>query len=267
METSLRPISQIDTVARFSNKARDYARFRRDYPDVAIAAIIDLAGLNSRSVVADIGAGPGMATRHFLGKVARVYAVEPNDEMRGAAIAALGNHAGFVAVAGRAEATTLANGCIDLIVAGRSLHWFDPEPARREFHRILRRKPATGWLAVLRDQRTQEELQQAVRAFCTAENGCRDREDVHHIERVEPGFYFGHEDFQRLQFPGVAEQSWEEFLGDITTRSTTPDPGHPLRPRFEQAARAVFDRFAVGERLVITYDTVVLLGQVSRRQL
>src|SRR6185436_12267524 len=44
----------------------------------------------------------------------------------------------FVSVAGIAEATTLAEHSVDLIVAGQAFHWFDRERTRTEFGRVLK---------------------------------------------------------------------------------------------------------------------------------
>jgi SAM-dependent methyltransferase len=102
-------------------------------------------GLTDRWVVADIGSGTGILSELFLGNGNRVFGVEPNAEMRRAAERLLGGDARFTSVAGSAEATTLAEGSVDLVAAGQAFHWFDPEAARAEFLRVL--KPG-GWVAL-----------------------------------------------------------------------------------------------------------------------
>jgi SAM-dependent methyltransferase len=39
---------------------------------------------------------------------------------------------------GRAEATGLPDASADAVLAAQAFHWFEPEPALREFHRILK---------------------------------------------------------------------------------------------------------------------------------
>ena len=56
--------------------------------------------------------------------------------MRQTAEAHLERYPRFRSTDGRAEATTLANRSVDLIVAGQSFHWFRIDRAREEFRRI-----------------------------------------------------------------------------------------------------------------------------------
>ena len=95
-------------------------------------------GLHPGSVIADIGSGTGISTQLLLSAGCEVYAVEPNREMREAAERILQGQAGFHSVDGTAEATTLPNQSVDLIVAAQAFHWFAPLPTRAEFDRILK---------------------------------------------------------------------------------------------------------------------------------
>lgn len=135
-----------DPTARFSNRARAYARARPSYPEETLAILRAHHGLvvspaAGPSVVADVGAGTGIFTRLLLDAGARVFAVEPNADMRAEAERALfgPSYAGrFTSVDGRAEATTLEPASVDLVVAAQAFHWFDVEAARLEHARILR---------------------------------------------------------------------------------------------------------------------------------
>lgn len=55
------------TVDVFTGKAARYAKHRWDYAPQAIQTISDVTGISEQSVVADIGAGTGILTRHFIG--------------------------------------------------------------------------------------------------------------------------------------------------------------------------------------------------------
>lgn len=119
---------------RFSNRAIDYANCRPSYSTDAIEFI--LAGLNSsaRIIAADIGAGTGISSRQLAERGARVFAIEPNAEMRAAA----SPHPSVEFCTCTAEQTGLDDTSIDLVTCFNSAHWFDPKPTLLEFRRILK---------------------------------------------------------------------------------------------------------------------------------
>ncbi len=93
--------------ATYTTKAEKYARFRWDYDPRAVGAIFSIAHLSAVSTVADIGAGTGILTRHFLGRIARVYAIEPNAAMRRQAARRIPSEHGFYLIGASAEQVPL----------------------------------------------------------------------------------------------------------------------------------------------------------------
>src|SRR4029077_18197365 len=83
----------------------------------------------------------------------------------------------FTSISGTAEATTLPDQSVDFITAAQAGHWFNREPARHEFLRIL--KPG-GWLALLWNERRTDSTpflrayEQLLRSYVT------DYQDVRH---------------------------------------------------------------------------------------
>src|SRR4029078_63361 len=82
-----------------------------------------------------------------------VYGIEPNDEMRQAAERLLARYPNFRSINASAEATTLPDRSVDLVVAGQAFHWFDQTRAKMEFQRILR---PGGWVVLLWNTRRTE---------------------------------------------------------------------------------------------------------------
>lgn len=123
----------------FRDRALDYARYRPLYPEAAIAYI--LAGLDN-PIIADIGAGTGISSRLLAQWGAKVFAIEPNAEMREAARA----HPQVKFLDNTAENTGLDDASVDLVTCFQSFHWFNKIKSLQEFHRIL--KPA-GRLAFI----------------------------------------------------------------------------------------------------------------------
>src|SRR3954453_5767739 len=133
-----RKAAPADATRRFSDRVEHYVKYRPGYPPAVLPYLREQAGLTEASVVADVGSGTGFSSVPFLENGNVVFAVEPNAEMRRAAERLLAHYPGFRSVDGTAEATTLADRSVDLVVAGQAFHWFDPPRAAAEFRRVLR---------------------------------------------------------------------------------------------------------------------------------
>ncbi|WP_010277635.1 class I SAM-dependent methyltransferase [Paenibacillus senegalensis] len=127
-----------DSKKRFSNRVGDYVRYRPSYPGEAIEYLYTTVGFNAKAVIADVGAGTGIFTALLLERGSRVIAVEPNAEMRTAAITSLGKHPRLTFSTGSAEQTELPDHCADFIVSAQAFHWFDHAATKQEFQRIIR---------------------------------------------------------------------------------------------------------------------------------
>lgn len=136
-------------VERFTAHAGAYTAGRPDYPDEALAMLLDGAAPAGEPIVADLGAGTGISARALARAGARVLAVEPNAAMRAAAEP----DERVSWIDGSAEATTLPAASVDVAVALQAWHWFASAAAWAESRRIVR---PGGRIAVLyyeRDER------------------------------------------------------------------------------------------------------------------
>lgn len=109
----------------FNGVGETYAKYRPSYPQTLLKYLCAEIGINKFSTIADIGSGTGIFTQQLLNKCSKIYAIEPNDDMREVAEKKLGNELGFISINGTAENTTLENESIDYITAAQSFHWFD----------------------------------------------------------------------------------------------------------------------------------------------
>ncbi len=125
----------------FSSAAEVYERARPGYAPAAVGWLCERLGLGVGRVVLDLGAGTGKLTRDLVPSGARVIAVEPLHEMRAHLVEAVPE---AEALAGMAEAIPLADESMDAVVCGQAFHWFDPERALPEIHRVLRPGGALG---------------------------------------------------------------------------------------------------------------------------
>ncbi|WP_067812051.1 class I SAM-dependent methyltransferase [Actinomadura kijaniata] len=118
----------------FGGRAAQYAEERPDYPAAAVRWCLEAAP--GRRVL-DLGAGTGKLTGVLLRggtPAGLVTAVEPDPAM----LAELRRRLPDVpAVPGAAEEIPLPDGAVDAVLVGQAMHWFDPDRALPEIHRVL----------------------------------------------------------------------------------------------------------------------------------
>ena len=126
-------------ISRFSDRVKDYLKYRPHYPGQVIEVLIEKIGLDNGLQIADIGSGTGISCEPFLNNGNKVFAVEPNKEMREAAELHFAENEKFISVDGSAEKTNLKTKSIDIIFCGQSFHWFNKTKSKIEFNRILKK--------------------------------------------------------------------------------------------------------------------------------
>ena len=136
---------------RFSGLADIYAASRPSYPIEAIDFIIKSTGLNSNSFMVDVGCGTGISTRLFADRGIKILGIEPNEDMLLSAQRASKSKSDSATgdtitndsdnpryVHGTAEDTGLPEEHVDAVLSAQAFHWFNPDTALAEFHRILK---------------------------------------------------------------------------------------------------------------------------------
>ncbi|MFJ1758549.1 class I SAM-dependent methyltransferase [Kitasatospora sp. NPDC088134] len=131
----------------FGSAARLYDSIRPGYPAAAITRALGPDPVR----VLDLGAGTGLLTGALRATGHRVVAVEPDGQMR--AVAAE-RHPGTRVLAGSAEDIPLPDGSVDAVVVGQAYHWFTPQDALPQIHRVLREGGVLAALWNVRDDRT-----------------------------------------------------------------------------------------------------------------
>lgn len=77
------------------------------------------------------------------------------------------------------------------------------------------------------------------------------------------GYYYGNDDFQKIIFPFQFRQSWEEFIGALTSASYMPDEDNPLFGKFEREAMKIFSQYSHDGLLLVRGETELFIGQPS----
>lgn len=133
----------------FGAAATAYAEHRPDYAQAAVRWALELA---PGSRVLDLGAGTGKLTETLLTLEADVVAVEPDLAM----LAELGRALpGVRALRGSAEAIPLPDACVDAVLSGNAMHWFDMDVAGPEIARVLAPGGILGGLWNLMDDQVE----------------------------------------------------------------------------------------------------------------
>ena len=120
----------------FEKKAEVYHKTRPGYAPQTLELLGSL--VPTGSTVADVGAGTGIFSGQLLDSGFQVKAIEPNLGMRTVAEREFAGRKGFELFSGSAEATGQADNSVDAVTAGQAFHWFDLEPTKAEWKRILK---------------------------------------------------------------------------------------------------------------------------------
>lgn len=250
-----------NSIARFSDRAEDYAKYRPHYSHDIVKALQQACGLRPEHLVADVGCGPGMLAEIFLHNGNRVIGVEPNREMRLAGEKYLAAYPNFSMVDGSAEATTLTPASVDLVVAGQAFHWFRPREARIEFARILKQG---GWAVLVwhdRDSQSTPFLH-AYETFVRQHS--TDYERVTHklINYATLQHFFGPHEMQRIQQHNRQRLDFDGLRGRLLSSSYIPRSGE----RYEAMIAALpqlFSTHAVDGHVVLEYETKIYYGHLD----
>jgi len=249
-----------DAKQRFSTRVADYIRYRPGYPSEAVALLRTECGLRAGHVIADIGSGTGFLSELFLKNGNRVYGVEPNEAMRQAGEEYLAAYDGFSSINGSAEATTLDDHSIDFVTAGQAFHWFQPEPTRAEFRRIL--KPS-GWIAVLYNDRQMDTPFASAYDDLLVKYGI----DYTQVREAYPeaqsmqNFFAGGSTVQRT-LPNEQVFDWDGLAGRLRSSSYAPQEGHPNYAPMMAALKELFDANQNEGRVRMEYTTHIYFGKL-----
>jgi SAM-dependent methyltransferase len=251
-----------DPTSRFSDRVQDYVRWRPGYPPEVVEALRADLGLQPSHVVADVGSGTGILSRLLVANGNVVYGVEPNREMAAVAETDLAPTGRFHSIDGRAEATTLADGSVDLITAGQAFHWFKVPESRAEFRRILRPGGGVALVWNLRRLDSTPFLRDYEAFLRRWSNDYEEVSEKYAREESLRGL-FGEGGWRERRFDSAQHFDLEGLRGRLLSSSYTPREGDPRRAAMLAALPAVFEAHARDGRVAFEYDTRMFLGRLA----
>ena len=252
----------LDPTKRFSSRVGDYVKYRPRYPQGVLDILREEVGLTAEWVLADVGSGTGFLTELFLGNGNRVFAVEPNDEMRRAAEERLGDNPLFVSIAATAEDTTLPGARVEMVTAGQAFHWFDRAKTRAEFLRIL---GPGGWVALIDNRHADEGsgLQGGIEELMALHSPEHEEMRARRAAVGDVADFFGPDGYTTRTCPNEQVLDLDGFKGRMTSRSTTPEPGQPGHEEVMRGLEGIFAEHSQGGKIVLAYETQVRFGRLD----
>ena len=250
-----------NATSRFSDRVENYVRYRPGYPAEALRALQMDCRLTPRHAIADVASGTGIWTRMLLENGNRVFAVEPNQEMRRAGERLLSAFPSLISTAGNAEATTLPNASVDFVTAAQAAHWFERGAARQEFVQIL--KPG-GWLVLLWNERLIDRTP-FLRAYeeLLLTHGT-DYEEVRHERTTDAvNEFFDPAPYRERTFAMQQEFDYAGLEGRLLSSSYAPAPGHPKHAPMLRELRRIFDENSSAGRVIFEYTTRMYFGKLK----
>lgn len=188
----------------------------------------------------------------------RVFAVEPNRDMREKAEEKLSRNKSFTSVNGSDAHMNLPDCSVDFVTAAQAFHWFDAEAFRKECRRVLKpggrvmliynvrdeNAPCTQALARLRRQYNAE--------FHGFSNGM-------HGEACT-SFFIGQCEIYRADNTQLYNR--EGYVNRVLSSSYSLQENDDRYAAYLQEIHAIFDQFAVDGIMAVPTDTVAYIGTV-----
>jgi SAM-dependent methyltransferase len=251
-----RAIVNVDPISAvgFARGAEVYERVRPEYPPEAVEWAVERLGLRPGAHVLDLAAGTGKLTRALVARGLSTLAVDPSPEMLAHLRAAL---PGVDARRGTAEAIPLADAAVDAVTVAQAFHWFEPQVALREIHRVLR--PAGGLALVWNSRELDDPVQAAWgEVVHGAKGSVLRRETLDEREEIARSGLFG--TLEEHERRWTQDLTVNEFVDLVGSRSYVARLDEPERKRVLARVRALGER--LGEPIPFRYVTQV---QVARR--
>ncbi len=254
-------MANCDPTEQFTNRVDNYVKYRPSYPPQVLDTLQTHCSLNAESIVADVGSGTGIFTTLLLERGYKVFAVEPNENMRAASEKDLSGNPLFHSTTGKAEDTGLDANSIDLITAAQAFHWFNRDKAKREFTRVL--KP-DGWLAMIWNVRTTGQQFQKAYENVLVQSAPEYKKPMQNYRAGGlTNEFFGEEGAGRFTFAYQQKFDFDGLVGITNSASYVPTIEDPALNELMSKLKAIFDEHAIDGQIALDYETRLYVGRLK----
>jgi ubiquinone/menaquinone biosynthesis C-methylase UbiE len=189
-------------------------------------------GAEEELIVADVGAGTGIAANQLAKRVHTVVAIEPNAAMRERA----DKLPNVIWQDGTAEDTRLPDKSVDVAAAFQAFHWFDAVDAFREFRRIARTR-----IGLVQYERNESQPFAAAYGAVVRRYATDDTEALR-ARALETFALLAGEGLRTAVVPSTQRLTLDGILGRVSSTSYLPQTG-PDAERLRRDLAEVFNRF------------------------
>jgi len=243
---------------KFDNKGNIYSKARPAYPSELFDYLCSNGLIEENKIVADIGSGTGIFTLQIAEFVNKVYAVEPNSDMRSIAENKFGDFPNIISVNGTAEYSTLPDSSVDVITVAQAFHWFDRVNFKMECKRIL--KPNGKIILVWNDRDTSNVI--------VKENFAVNREYCPNFKGSSNGIDFSREgftdffdgEFDIIEFRNEMTYDKEAFIRRNLSSSYAPLEDDLQYNDYIKALEGVFEKYQINGIVKYPYITRCYVG-------
>lgn len=248
----------MDNTNRFNGKGQIYDSARPKYAIGLFEYLKKAVLVPDKSVFADVGSGTGIFTEQLLDCGYRVYAVEPNSDMRKRAEEKLSANENFISVNGSADKMNIPRASVNYLTVAQAFHWFEPEPFKNECRRVLKQggkviiiynsrdenAPCTRALARLRAEYNPE--------FHGFSNGMSSEKCT--------AFFNGKCDI----FTADNSQAYnrQQYINRVLSSSYSLKESDENYSEYLKEINQIFDRFSTDGYITVPTSTVAYIGSV-----
>jgi ubiquinone/menaquinone biosynthesis C-methylase UbiE len=251
----------MDSTQRFSNRVDNYVKYRPHYPKEILEYLKEEINLNGSTVIADIGSGTGILTELFLQNGNKTFGVEPNAAMRLKGEELLNNYKNFISINATAEATTLNDASVDLIIAGQAFHWFDAEKTKKEFKRIAK---ANAYAALIWNNRqTETNLEKEYDTFLLKYATDYTNIDHKNITPDKIEAFFHPQKVTLATFSIKQVFNYEELQGRLLSSSYISLEENEKYHSMMRELKELFEKYQTNGIVKFNYTTNVYLGRIK----